>query len=854
MRKTTLNQVFACCLMLCGFLASAQTISSSEDDGAPGTLRSQVMMATAGETLTFAADVTSISLTQGPILIDKSLTISGLSSMHTNIDAGAMGRHFTITSGTLTLNNLILQNGVDSDGGSLFITDAVVVANEVQFNNNTANGASGSGGAIYLGSNSTLTLNDCTLSNNISNRAGGAIETVAGTTLMLSDTNLLNNKTGIAPAVAAPGNGGAIHITGAGNAEISGGIISMNMAANEGGGLWNGTGIMTIEDADIVNNEAMGANATNGGGGIFNLGGGTLLISDVLIQNNMATGASGSGGGILSLVGSTLEIEDSTISGNTSNRAGGGIEANGVGGTTTVDLDNVNLDNNTTMNAPGNGGGLHITGPGSINITGGTVNGNTAGREGGGLWNDSGTMIIINTEINENTALGVAADDGGAGIFNNNGGSVLINNSTISGNMATGTSASGGGILSLSGSIFIENSTFNDNAANRAGGAIEIVNGILTLTNTDLLNNDVNGIAGTPSPGNGGGIHLSGISTTTINGGIIAGNKAGREGGGLWNQTGSLMTVNQVNINNNQAYGTETTHGGGGIFNNGGDLILTGSTVYENATFGALANGGGIHIKSGSATLLLNTISGNTTLNLGGGFYNNAIANINATTIANNSASQGGGLANNSAEAVSLKNSLIANNDADMQADIYSMQTPNISEGFNLISKSEAASFSSLETDLFGSDEMPLNAQLDVLADNGGLLLTHKLLGNSPAFNAGNPMDLFDDQLGNPVFDGRRDIGAVESQSVLSQDIFTTQNPAMILYPNPARNVVSLQLQSIDTNGQLTIIALSTGQIVNQYKITEQTSIVSLNNLSQGVYVLQYQTTNTTTQEKLVVE
>ena len=62
----------------------------------------------------------------------------------------------------------------------------------------------------------------------------------------------------------------------------------------------------------------------------------------------------------------------------------------GTGGTSTVVLNNVLLNTNAALNAPGNGGGLHITGFGTVTVNGGTVNNNTAGREGGGLWNDSG--------------------------------------------------------------------------------------------------------------------------------------------------------------------------------------------------------------------------------------------------------------------------------------------------------------------------------------------------------------------------------------------------------------------------------------------------------------------------------
>ena len=87
---------------------------------------------------------------------------------------------------------------------------------------------------------------------------------------------------------ASPGNGGGLHITGAGDATITGGTANGNIAANEGGGLWNGTGTLTVDGTTISGNTASGAAADNGGGGIYNVGG-TLLITDATISDNLAT-------------------------------------------------------------------------------------------------------------------------------------------------------------------------------------------------------------------------------------------------------------------------------------------------------------------------------------------------------------------------------------------------------------------------------------------------------------------------------------------------------------------------------------------------------------------------------------
>ncbi|MEZ4934387.1 MAG: hypothetical protein R2788_19955 [Saprospiraceae bacterium] len=89
----------------------------------------------------------------------------------------------------------------------------------------------------------------------------------------------------------------------------------------EGGGLWNGTGTMTISGVVINANTASGADADQGGGGVFNAGGTVGVIDNTMITNNICDGAAGSGGGIFNDAGGSLTVMNSTISGNTAVRA-----------------------------------------------------------------------------------------------------------------------------------------------------------------------------------------------------------------------------------------------------------------------------------------------------------------------------------------------------------------------------------------------------------------------------------------------------------------------------------------------------------------------------------------------------
>jgi len=1141
MKKTITHLLFST-LFFVGFCAHGQIVTTTADDGSAGTLRNQIASADSGDVIIFGLNVDNIVLTMGQITIDKSLIITGNGLSTTTVNGNMAGRIFNITSGEVAINDLTITNGLAENGGAIQVTEASLLLTLVVVSNSTAIGASGSGGGIFIGTGGELTATNSTLNNNTANRAGGAIEMVAGTTITLNNVDLIMNKAGIAPATAAPGNGGGIHITGNATAIINGGTINNNMAAAEGGGLWNGSGIMTIigtvisantasgiaadnggggiynlnggtlniEDSEIKNNEAngtagsgggilndigatltivdteitgntsnragggiennagtvnlenvtlngnttftapgnggglhvsgaglvtivdgevndniagseggglwngtatmsingttisrntaSGASTDNGGGGIYNLNTGILIIEDSEIKDNVANGAAGSGGGILNDVGASLSVLNTIISGNTSNRAGGGIENNagtvtltnvslndnttfttpgnggglhvtgaglvtitdgevknntagseggglwnGTGvmeingttisentasgmaadnggggiynfnggtltiadatisenvangtlgsgggilndvgsqlsirntvisgntavragggiednsGTSTITLTNVNLDNNSTTGPPGNGGGLHITGTGNVTITGGTINGNTAALEGGGLWNGAGIMTVSNTEITSNDAGGNAADDGGGGIFNN-GGTLSLENTVLFDNLASGTAGSGGGLFSIAGAITISNSSFEFNSANRAGGAIEVIAGNLTLNNTDLSSNDVNGSAGAPAPGIGGGIHISGITTTIISGGTISGNGARREGGGLWNQVGSEMTINNVTLDDNYANGLQVTHGGGAIFVNGGTVNVNSSTISNNEARGAgLGSGGGIHIKAGGiANVNISTISGNGSVNDGGGIYNNGSLFIDASTIANNAAAEvGGGIANEAPVQLTIKNTIIALNIADTGTDVAGTGDFT-SLGYNLIGQDDANVFTTLGSDLEGTVSSPIDPMVGPLANNGGSTMTHQLLAGSPAYNAGDPLDLFNDQTNSPIFGGIRDIGAFEAQSQLGVGEIAFNNKRSVIYPNPAINgSVNIRLAETfvsEINGRL--IDLGTGKMVKQFKVNSAESGLDISEFGTGIYAIVLSSADFSETHKLII-
>ncbi len=649
---------------------------------------SMIIVGGAGNDLVQFTD-TTISNTPGrglDVVGVETLNISGSDFSNNTADVGGglrvIGGITTIDNSTFT-GNIATGDAANQGGGGIFVDGTMTIQNNSVISGNAATGASGSGGGIFL-AGGTLTVNNSSINTNTANRAGGGIEDASGAGLGVTLNSVALNDNVASGSGNGPGNGGGLHITGDGQVNITGGSVSGNTAEAEGGGLWNSaTGTLTVQGTSILNNVARGDAApgaagtdVQGGGGIFN-DGGTLSIDSATISGNAAIGATaGSGGGVLSIAG-TVQIDNTTIESNEAVRAGGGIEV--VGGSMTLVQTDLN-DNDVSADdllglgldaSPGNGGGLHVTANATVRIEGGTVSGNTAEAEGGGLWNSaSGTLIldgatgdvdVINNFARGDAPAGALGADiqGGGGIFNNGGTLTLSGNTnapnvTVADNAAAGTTnGSGGGILSIGGNVTISDSFVRGNEAVRAGGGIEIVDGAVSITSTEISGNDVSavdllGLGLGASPGNGGGLHVTGPADVTISAGAVLNNAAGLEGGGLWNNAGTMTIEGGAVIDGNSASGDAADDGGGGIFNNGGTLVIrdAATTISNNTADGISGSGGGIFNNTGgSLTVTDAAITGNVANRAGGGIEDASGAGLSVTLTGINLSGNNAGVA-----------------------------------------------------------------------------------------------------------------------------------------------------------------------------------------------------------------
>ncbi|HWD08970.1 MAG TPA: hypothetical protein VHA57_07735 [Actinomycetota bacterium] len=267
----------------------------------------------------------------GDLVISNNANVTingaGASATGTVIDAHSIDRQFAVLAGgSLTLNNLFLQNGSATTshaggsypagaGGSVLVAGNLTVGglnSGVVFDNNRA---SGSGGAIQgeLSTASILVMNSYFLSN-AADDDGGAISTIHGLDaqpggqLGVSNTYFDGNDAfGLGPSIV--GAGGAIAFGGPGYVYDS--TVHNNAALHEAGG------ILTFQADELVNDTIVGnavtATGSAGGGGVMsNFPTTSQIIYSTLVDN---TAPAGEGTQISSFPNGGLALQDSYVQG-----------------------------------------------------------------------------------------------------------------------------------------------------------------------------------------------------------------------------------------------------------------------------------------------------------------------------------------------------------------------------------------------------------------------------------------------------------------------------------------------------------------------------------------------------------
>ena len=342
-----------------------------------------------------------------------------------------------------------------------------------------------------------------------------------------------------------------------GRVQISG-LTIQHGQADEGGGLLNSGGQVTLTSVVVANNAALGS---SGAAGLQGTDG--TVVADEFLGGAGSAGADGSdalGGGIFNQAGS-LSLSNSTI---LLNRAQGGD--GGQGGT----------------GADAHGGTAGVDGQRAMGGVGGPGGSGAAGR-GGGVYNAAGASISISaTTFSANLAIGGKGGQGGQGGqgtggngVDGTGGAGGIGGGGFGGQGGRSGPGEGGGLFNMGAvSLTGKPTTFSINHADGGAGGTG-----------GLGANGTGGAGGDGSTGGAGGGRAQDAAGGNGGDGGLA---IYGDGGGVAN-TGTFIGAAAVIFSANQANGGRGGDGGSG----GNGFAARGGLGFTSSAGGSGGKGSG---------------------------------------------------------------------------------------------------------------------------------------------------------------------------------------------------------------------------------------------------------------------
>ncbi len=198
-------------------------------------------------------------------------------------------------------------------------------------------------------------------------------------------------------------------------------------------------------------------------------------------------------------------------------------------------------------NTPGYGGG--ISAAGNLVLTNVRVQDNAAALGGGGIYSTGLLVHLTSSTLAGNTANG---NGGGVSVEMDGAPSneLIIRNSQITGNQALGGSSSGGGVSSSGASVTIENSTVHGNSSTLDGGGLAYT-GFYAGNSLQVSGSVFDGNAAAATNGWGGGMYLILIGMSSVTDTVVTDNSS-NAGGGIYADFG-ILALTDVEVSHNAA-------------------------------------------------------------------------------------------------------------------------------------------------------------------------------------------------------------------------------------------------------------------------------------------------------------
>jgi len=561
--------------------AATFNVTNTNNAGA-GSLRQAINNANSnpGSTIQFASGLGTITPTAPLPAITANVTINGALNTVSGNNAFQV---FFVKSGTVSINNITIANGKAQGGTSA----------------DNGGGAAGMGGGLLVNNGANVTISGVSFSSNaaVGGAGGGGVVNGGG------GGGVGGN--GGAPSGTVGGGGG----NGGSSGNFGGTAGAGGTGSGNGGAGGNGAG-------GGGGNSSASGNGTDGGAGGFGGGGGGGAASGT------ATGGSGGAGGFGGGGGGGSSGPTGTSNGGAGGfggGAGGGNAPNGGGG----------------GGGAGLGGAVFVVSGGQLTVASGSISGNTvtggAGGVGGDVNGSAGSGIGSGLFLNGTGTLTFSPGNGQLVNISDNIADQTGNGGTggNAGSWALNVTATGTGVVALSGTNTYTGGTILAGGVLRASSATAMGTGTITFT---------------------GGTLQYGPSTTQDFSSQFS--------------TGSNQLYNIATNGNNVTFATALTSSGGVLTKLGlGTLTLTGTSTYTGNTVilgdtlaigasGSIANSSVVNLAlsattfdiSGGGNQTIQDLTGvaGSTVNLGSNTLTEGTSN--STTFAGTLEGTGGGL------------------------------------------------------------------------------------------------------------------------------------------------------------------------------------------------------------------
>jgi hypothetical protein len=307
-------------------------------------------------------------------------------------------------------NNIARLTGW-SGGGGFYIRNspATISGNTIRDNISSSTGEGNGGGILVQGNGPTL-IDGNTIESNI---AGTAYDSAGGgVCLFYSDAILTGNIfEGNIASTAGSGFGGGMYTSNS-PAVIDGNTFLSNTASIGADGHGGGLMLSLNSPATVTNNifqDNTGSTVSRAYGGGIRVWGSPALIQGNTIYNNVASTVSWGYGGGISVYNSPATLTSNTVTGNAASSTG-----DGSGGGISLNSGSPSLNRNHLVgNSAYAGGGLHLCGS-DATLTDNFVLDNTASGQGGGVYVNGLSPLLINTVVADNALSQASAT--GAGV------------------------------------------------------------------------------------------------------------------------------------------------------------------------------------------------------------------------------------------------------------------------------------------------------------------------------------------------------------------------------------------------------------------------------------------------------